>query len=142
MKGSMSKVTRGQGQRSGQTYSQQSDTQHSCFQILEAVTRLATIYIKMCAAGSVLFQDWKVDLNCSETAKFHTIVDFGVAESKLPSNKGSVVAQTHSLADFMQVCHSDWQRHLEEKRFVTYKCQRLILLFLVIQLLQNISKVH
>ncbi len=89
-------------------------------QTLEAVTRLAAIYIKMCAAGSVLFQDWKVVLSCSKTARFHTEVDFGVAENWLRSNEETLVNQTHLLADFMENCHKDWLEHLGDKRFVMY----------------------
>ena len=78
--------------------------------------RLANLYIKMCAAGSVLFQDWSVYLNCDKTAKCHTQVNFGLARGTLTSKKGSMIGQMHSLSDFMEKCYMDWQKYLEEKR--------------------------
>ncbi|XP_070579265.1 E3 ubiquitin-protein ligase rnf213-alpha-like [Ptychodera flava] len=87
---------------------------------LAGITRLATAYIKLCAAGNVLFSKWTAVIYCQESKKVSVVVDFGIGENTL-LGLDPVYVQLQKLCNFMEDCLEEWLVYVEEKRSDFYQ---------------------
>lgn len=92
-------------------------------QLLDGVTRLGKVYIKLCSAGSIIFKKWAVRFHCDASKKVHTEVDFGLSSSILKGSremKVNVTAQIKELCKFLEDCLKKWTSEINEKRECYY----------------------
>ena len=96
-----------------------STVQGFVLQILDGITRLANTYIRLCRAGSVLFQDCGIKFFCDPKRKPHTVVDFPVTKQMLFSKSDTSIdvnQQIRSLSNFMEDCLEDWLQYVNRNR--------------------------
>ncbi|XP_077980164.1 E3 ubiquitin-protein ligase rnf213-alpha-like [Glandiceps talaboti] len=86
---------------------------------LSGVTRLATAYLKLCAAGNVLFSKWKAIIYCEQGKKVSVLVDFGIGQNTLQGTD-PVYIQLQKLCNFMEDVLQEWLDYVEEKRSDIY----------------------
>ena len=87
--------------------------------MLDGVTRLANIYIKICASGSILFRDWVSSFYCEPNRKVNAVIDFGLSKQMLhglSEHRPSVALQIHAVCEFFDECYTDWMHHIEVQR--------------------------
>ena len=88
---------------------------------MDGITRLAATYIKLCHAGSVLFQDCNIKFMCNPNKKPHTVVDFPLAKGMLFSTLATEMDVNHqirSLSNFMEQCLDEWLQYVNKNRQV------------------------
>ena len=81
--------------------------------------------MKLCHAGSVLFQDCNIKFFCNPNKKPHTVVDFPLAEGMLFSKLSTemdVNQQIHSLSRFLECCLEEWIQYVNRNRQVIHVC--------------------
>ncbi|KAI0227837.1 hypothetical protein LSAT2_021672 [Lamellibrachia satsuma] len=87
--------------------------------VLDGVTRLANIYIKICASGSILFRDWVSTFYCEPGRKVNAVIDFGLSNQMLrgfSEHRPTVALQIHAVCEFFDECYTDWMHHIEVQR--------------------------
>ncbi|XP_077980162.1 E3 ubiquitin-protein ligase rnf213-alpha-like [Glandiceps talaboti] len=89
-------------------------------EIFSTVTRLGTAYIKLHAAGLVLFYDWKAFIYCQPGKKVSVSIDFGIGTQHDMKGFDEVGTQLRKLCDFMEECLCEWLEYVEEKRDEIY----------------------
>ncbi|VDH97030.1 Hypothetical predicted protein [Mytilus galloprovincialis] len=89
--------------------------------ILDSVTRLSHIYIKLVSKGCVLFSQWHVKIYCDKGRQACLIVSFGHGQNKTVL-KGRI--EEHEdvstviplLAKFLEDSHEKWLKYIADKR--------------------------
>ncbi|XP_077867698.1 E3 ubiquitin-protein ligase rnf213-alpha-like [Saccoglossus kowalevskii] len=89
-------------------------------EILSGVIRLATAYLKLCAAGNVLFSEWKAIVYCKYKKKVSVMVRFGIDGSHDLKGTREVTTELDKLCSFMENCLKEWLEYVEEKRSEIY----------------------
>ncbi|XP_006820780.1 E3 ubiquitin-protein ligase rnf213-alpha-like, partial [Saccoglossus kowalevskii] len=89
-------------------------------EILSGIVQLADLYIKLCAAGNVLFSEWKALIYCGKR-KVSVMVDFGFGDSQDLMGTKDVIVQLDELCHFMENCLKEWLEYVEEKRSEIYQ---------------------
>ena len=87
--------------------------------MLDGVTRLANIYIKICASGSILFRDWVSSFYCEPNRKVNAVIDFGLSKQMLhglSEHRPTVALQIHAVCEFFDECYTDWRHYIEVQR--------------------------
>ncbi len=85
--------------------------------------------MKVCQAGSVLFQDWTVKFHCDpKRTKAHTIVNFPLSKGMLSNSAADfdVSQQIQSLCKFMEECLEQWLDYVNKNRSVSVFFKRAI----------------
>ncbi|XP_013380377.1 uncharacterized protein LOC106151587 [Lingula anatina] len=95
-------------------------------EVFDAIGRLAKAYLKICAAGSVLFNDWTSKFFCDLTKPWSTIISFGLAEQELRGKpdrlqEEGLSTQIRELCEFMENCYEDWLKYIEKQRCSYYE---------------------
>ncbi|XP_053390335.1 E3 ubiquitin-protein ligase rnf213-alpha-like, partial [Mercenaria mercenaria] len=89
--------------------------------IFDSITRLSTVYLKLCSSGCVLFKDWTAKFLCNPDRPVCAILEFGHGEG-VPQLKGRGSTSEdlkdiiRELANFMENCLEEWLKHIKEKR--------------------------
>lgn len=91
-------------------------------QILDSVVRLSNAYIKLLAAGCVLFYNFKVELRCDRESTPCAITSFGTGDSArsflgnqdIENNDVSVFIP--KIAKFLEICLIRWLEFINKKR--------------------------
>ncbi|KAI0241298.1 E3 ubiquitin-protein ligase [Lamellibrachia satsuma] len=105
-------------------------------EVLDGVTRLANVYIKICASGSILFRQWVSSFFCEPGRKFNATVDFGLSDQMLQGlsqDCPTVAKQIQAMCEFLEECYTDWLKHIELQRsrfyfLNNYSTQQLVIL--------------
>ena len=87
--------------------------------MLDGVTRLANIYIKICASGSILFRDWESTFYCEPKRAVNAVIDFGLSDQMLhglSKHQPTVALQIQAVCEFFDECYSDWLHHIAVQR--------------------------
>ena len=100
------------------------------------MTRLANVYIKICASGSILFRQWVSSFFCEPGRKVNATVDFGLSSHMLQGlsqDCPTVAKQIQAMCEFLEECYTDWLKHIEQQRsrfyFLNhYSTQQLVIL--------------
>ena len=93
------------------------------FQIYDGITRLANTYVKICAAGSILFQQWKSTFYCEPDRAVCTMIDLGLSDRKLQglARPGlDVCGHIQNTSHFLDQCLEDWLEHIKTQRTQYY----------------------
>ena len=83
------------------------------------MTRLATIYVKMCASGSILFRGWVSSFYCEPDRTVNADIDFGLSKQVmhgLREHQPTVAHQIQAVCEFFDECYTDWLFHIEVQR--------------------------
>lgn len=83
------------------------------------MSRLAKIYIKICASGSILFRDWFSTFYCEPNRPVNAIIDFGLSKQMLrglSKHRRTVALQIQAMCEFFDECYSDWLHHITVQR--------------------------
>ncbi len=89
------------------------------FQILDGISRLAHLFIKICSAGSVLFKNFRATFYCKPGRKVNATVDFGLSDLKLQGHTDAqtdVNEQIRNVCQFFQECLQQWLNHINDQR--------------------------
>ena len=100
------------------------------------MTRLANVYIKICASGNILFRQWVSSFFCGPGRKINATVDFGLSSQMLQGSSQdcpTVAKQIQVMCEFLDKCYSDWLDHIEQRRsqfyyLNHYSTQQLVIL--------------
>ena len=79
------------------------------------IQRLAHAYIKICAAGSVLFSRWRSYFYCDRHKEYSVSVDFDLAGEKLHGHE-DVQQEINEVSAFMEKCCGEWSDYIREAR--------------------------
>ncbi len=93
------------------------------FQILDGTSRLASLFIKICSAGSVLFKNFRAVFYCEPGRKVNATVDFGLSALKLQGHADpltDVSEQIRNVCEFFQDCLQEWLHHIDVQRERSY----------------------
>ncbi|XP_053396010.1 E3 ubiquitin-protein ligase rnf213-alpha-like [Mercenaria mercenaria] len=91
--------------------------------IFDSITRLSSVYMKLCSSGCVLFKDWTARFLCypKPDRPVCAILEFGQGDG-VPQLKGRRSVKEDlkeiipELAKFMESCLEEWLQHIKEKR--------------------------
>ncbi|XP_053396335.1 E3 ubiquitin-protein ligase rnf213-alpha-like isoform X2 [Mercenaria mercenaria] len=91
--------------------------------IFDSITRLSSVYMKLCSSGCVLFKDWTARFLCypKPDRPVCAILEFGQGD-RVPQLKGRRSPKEDlkeiipELAKFMECCLEEWLQHIKEKR--------------------------
>ncbi|XP_052808680.1 E3 ubiquitin-protein ligase rnf213-alpha-like isoform X1 [Mya arenaria] len=91
--------------------------------IFDSMTRLGSVYLKLCSSGCVLFNGWNANFLCSlgQDGPVCVTLEFG-KEEDIPKMKGrksdteGLEDMVPKIADFMENCYSEWLDFIKEKR--------------------------
>jgi len=94
-------------------------------EILDGVTRLGNVYIKICNAGCTLFQNWRAHFYCDPMRPVFAHVEFSgdgtrVINGKNSEVRGGVVDHILILCEFMEDCLKEWLTHISDQRSKSY----------------------
>ena len=92
------------------------------YQIYEGITRLANAYVKICAAGSILFEKWKCLFYCDPGRPVVVNIDIQ-GLNKTQQLVGEAVEGLDDVSDhiielcqFMEECLNEWTKDINGKR--------------------------
>ncbi|XP_052808603.1 E3 ubiquitin-protein ligase rnf213-alpha-like isoform X2 [Mya arenaria] len=91
--------------------------------IFDSVTRLGSVYLKLCSSGCVLFNGWNANFLCSlaQQRPVCAKLEFGKGED-IPELKGrksdveGLEDMVPKIADFMENCYGEWLDFIKQKR--------------------------
>ncbi|XP_060586365.1 E3 ubiquitin-protein ligase rnf213-alpha-like [Ruditapes philippinarum] len=91
--------------------------------IFDSITRVSSVYMKLCSSGCVLFKDWTARFLCypKPDRPVCAILEFGQGDS-VPQLKGRRSEKEDlkdiipELAKVMECCLDEWLDHIKEKR--------------------------
>ncbi|XP_052808691.1 E3 ubiquitin-protein ligase rnf213-alpha-like isoform X2 [Mya arenaria] len=91
--------------------------------IFDSITRLGSVYLKLCSSGCVLFNGWNANFLCSLEQKRLVCakLEFGKGED-IPILRGrksdteGLEDMVPKIADFMENCYREWLDFIKEKR--------------------------
>ena len=94
-------------------------------QILDGVTRLGSLYIRICNAGCCLFHHWKAIFYCDPNKKMLAQVKFGKEGQHIfggwkKGAKNGVSGYINDLCMFMEDCLNEWLEHIARQRVESY----------------------
>ena len=100
------------------------------------MTRLVSVYIKICASGCILFGNWVSSFFCEPGRPFNASVDFGLSKKMLQGQSQEcpmVAKQVQAVSEFLEECYADWLKLIEEQRsqfyyLNHYSTQQLVIL--------------
>ena len=85
--------------------------------MLDGVTRLGRLFIKLCSAGSIIFRKWKATFYCDPQVPVVADIDFGLSERMLHAPRGmQVTKQIAELCQFMESCLNEFRGDISKKR--------------------------
>ncbi|KAK6168586.1 hypothetical protein SNE40_019786 [Patella caerulea] len=85
--------------------------------VLDGAVRLAKSFVKLCTDGCVFFNSWKVQFLCNSSREVCAFLSFGKDQIlKGHRNPDNVVDFIGNLANFLEKCHEDWMKYLNDKR--------------------------
>jgi hypothetical protein len=80
---------------------------------------MATIYIKLCNAGSILFKNWVGTFYSQPDKKVNAQINFGLADYIIKGQNTASVDATKQISlvcNFLDECLQEWNHHIEVKR--------------------------
>ncbi|XP_052808702.1 E3 ubiquitin-protein ligase rnf213-alpha-like isoform X1 [Mya arenaria] len=91
--------------------------------IFDSITRLGSVYLKLCSSGCVLFNGWNANFICSlvQERPVCATLEFGKGED-IPKLKGrksdteGLEDMVPKIADFMEKCYGEWLDFIKQKR--------------------------
>ncbi|XP_053390338.1 E3 ubiquitin-protein ligase rnf213-alpha-like, partial [Mercenaria mercenaria] len=91
--------------------------------IFDSITRLSSVYMKLCSSGCVLFKDWTARFLCDPKPNrpVCAVLEFGQGDGA-PQLKGRRSEKEDlqdiipELANFMETCLEEWLKYIKEKR--------------------------
>ena len=88
-------------------------------QIFDGVTRMASVYIKLCSAGSILFKNWVGTFYSQPDRKVNAQINFGIADHIMQGQNTALIDVTGQISQvccFLEECLGEWTHHIEVKR--------------------------
>ncbi|WAR16784.1 RN213-like protein, partial [Mya arenaria] len=89
--------------------------------ILNSLVRLGNVFIKLCSAGCVLFNDLKATFRCNANRYTCLTMRFG-QKSDLPMLRGRQSSEDNldkmipAVAEYMESCLAHWYSYIKETR--------------------------
>ncbi|XP_063403574.1 E3 ubiquitin-protein ligase rnf213-alpha-like [Mytilus trossulus] len=114
--------------------------------ILDGVVRLGNIYAKLVEEGCVLFSQWHFKFLCDRGRLACAFIYFGYGEDRhtlkgrVDESSQDVSAIILKIAKFLEQCHENWLRYIDEKR-EKYYCLNFFTIDQMVILQQELVKI-
>ncbi|CAG2192039.1 RNF213 [Mytilus edulis] len=118
----------------------------SIVDILDGVVGLGNIYVKLVEEGCVLFSQWHVKFLCDRGRLACAFIYFGYGEDRhtlkgrVDESSQDVSAIIPKIAKFLEQCHENWLRYIDEKR-EKYYCLNFFTIDQMVILQQELVKI-
>ncbi|VDI41573.1 Hypothetical predicted protein [Mytilus galloprovincialis] len=115
-------------------------------EILDGAVRLGNIYAKLVEEGCVLFSQWHVKFLCDRGRLACAFIYFGYGEDRhtlkgrVDESSQDVSAIIPKIAKFLEQCHENWLRYIDEKR-EKYYCLNFFTIDQMVILQQELVKI-
>ena len=94
--------------------------------MFDSVCQLASTFLKLNAAGCVLFRKWSAEFYCDQNRLVHSVIDFGLNKQSgdnqeyvlrgRSSETSDVLEEVKHVRDFLEACLNEWNHMIDVQR--------------------------